>query len=408
MPDNNIHLSTLNNQLRIALMPRRLPVVYVGLMVGCGTRDEQQPLNGLAHYIEHCVFKGTSLYSASQIIRQTELIGGEVNAYTTKEETVFYAATLPSMLPRTIRLLSQLVLNPTFPDDETRKERQVIFDEIETYNDSPSDLIYDDFEALLFRDHPLSLPILGNKQSLRRITQKKAREFVDLNYTADNMVLFALGNIRFSTLRQLAEQYLGSATRSRQATSRQLPPDPQPLTCNMSKRTHQAHVMLGGKSLPLSHPEQYTMQLLTNIVGGASMNSMLNLSLREKHGLVYNIEMTHNPMSDCGYWSIYYSTDQHNIGSCSELINQTLSSLTRQPLNLSTLQHHKRQLYAQLAIAALNYENNALNMAKQVLYQLPLTNYQQAYRQINNITPQQLLELARMLFSQPIAQLTYT
>ena len=273
------------------------PVAYVGVMVGAGTRHETPEENGMAHYIEHCVFKGTAHHSARQIIHAIEGIGGEINAYTTKEETTFYAAILAEHVQLTLHLIAEMILQPTFKKEETDKERMVIMDEIESYNDSPSELIYDDFESLVFAGSSLEMPILGTKKTLRHISSKPSYplEWMKTHYTPDRMVVFCQGNVKPEKIFRLAEKEFGSLPTQPQNTPN---PDGQPTVNRQStdgqspckfevsyrKNTHQVHAMLGGKAYPLGHENQLPMFLLNNILGGGSLNSRLNLSLRE---LVY-------------------------------------------------------------------------------------------------------------------------
>ena len=263
------------------------PVAYVGVMVGAGTRHETPEENGMAHYIEHCVFKGTTHHSARQIIHAIEGIGGEINAYTTKEETTFYAAILAEHVQLTLHLIAEMIWEPTFKKEETDKERMVIMDEIESYNDSPSELIYDDFESLVFAGSSLEMPILGTKKTLRHISSKPSYplEWMKKHYTPERMVVFCQGNVKPEKIFRLAEKEFGSLPNQPQNTPN---PDGQPTVNRQStdgqspckfevsyrKNTHQVHAMLGGKAYPLGHENQLPMFLLNNILGGGSLNSI--------------------------------------------------------------------------------------------------------------------------------------
>ena len=282
----------LPNGVQIVHRKTTSPVVYVGIMVGAGTRHELPNENGMAHYIEHCVFKGTEHYTARQIINHIEGIGGEINAYTTKEETTFYAATLSNHFRTTLHLLAEMVLRPTFSKKETDKEVTVILDEIESYNDSPSELIYDDFENMIFEGTSLAMPILGTKKTLKRISKSPQYplDWMAQHYRPERMVLFVLGNVTTRQVISAAEKELGEAfsiSSTSSATS------PSSLTSASSaatrtyrRHTHQTHIMLGSHAYPIGHPKQLIMYLLNNILGGGSMSSRLYLSLRKKHGLV--------------------------------------------------------------------------------------------------------------------------
>ena len=393
----------LPNGVQIVHRPTPSPVVYVGLMIGAGTRHEHPNENGMAHYIEHCLFKGTEHYSARQIINHIEGIGGEINAYTTKEETTFYAATLNNHFRTTLHLLADMVLRPTFNKKETDKEVTVILDEIESYNDSPSELIYDDFENMIFEGSSLAMPILGTKKTLRRISKspKYPLGWMAKHYRPERMVLFVLGNVTTKQVISAAEKELLSETRYPIADTRYPIADTRyPIAYSRTYRrhTHQTHIMLGSHTYPIGHPKQLTMFLLNNILGGSSMSSRLYLSLREKHGLVYNIDSQAVPLSDTGYWNIYLACEPQHKDQCLELCHKELQTLRDVRLTSSQLQRALRQLEGQLAISAENQENNALAMAKQMLYHHRAPQWQETFEKVKQITPSQLQEVANEVF----------
>ena len=413
----------LPNGVQIVHRKTLSPVVYVGIMIGAGTRHEQPEENGMAHYIEHCVFKGTEHYTARQIINHIEGIGGEINAYTTKEETTFYAATLSNHFRTTLHLLADMVLRPTFNKKETDKEVAVILDEIESYNDSPSELIYDDFENMIFEGSSLAMPILGTKKTLRRISKSPdiALNWMKTHYRPERMVLFVQGNVS-------TQQVISAATREllsnsqypishSEASHSQSPiahseashspqgvqyPIAAPAASNTrlyKRHTHQTHVMLGSHTYPIGHPKQLTMFLLNNILGGGSMSSRLYLSLREKYGLVYNIDSQAVPLSDTGYWNIYLACEPQHKDQCLELCHKELKQLRDTRLTATQLQHALRQLEGQLAISAENQENNALAMAKQMLYHHRAPQWQETFAKVQKITSEQLQEVANEVFA---------
>ena len=379
------------------------PVVYVGIMVGAGTRHEQANENGMAHYIEHCVFKGTEHYTARQIINHIEGIGGEINAYTTKEETTFYAATLSNHFRTTLHLLADMVMRPTFNKKETDKEVTVILDEIESYNDSPSELIYDDFENMIFEGSSLAMPILGTKKTLKRISKSPdiALNWMKTHYRPERMVLFVLGNVSTKQVISAAERELAPLNPPSRGEEL-LPPFREGKGVGLSRtyrrHTHQTHVMLGSHSYPIGHPKQLTMYLLNYILGGGSMSSRLYLSLREKHGLVYNIDSQAVPLSDTGYWNIYLACEPQHKDQCLELCHKELQTLRDVRLTSSQLQRALRQLEGQLAISAENQENNALAMAKQMLYHHRAPQWQETFAKVQQITPAQLQDVANEVF----------
>ena len=406
----------LPNGVQIVHRLTSSPVVYVGIMIGAGTRHEQPEENGMAHYIEHCLFKGTEHYTARQIINHIEGIGGEINAYTTKEETTFYAATLSNHFRTTLHLLADMVLRPTFNKKETDKEVTVILDEIESYNDSPSELIYDDFENMIFEGSSLAMPILGTKKTLRRISKSPdiALNWMKTHYRPERMVLFVQGNVSTKQVIAAAEKEL----------AQQAPLNPPlrgeaislpfgegtgvGLSRTYKRHTHQTHIMMGSHTYPIGHPKQLTMFLLNNILGGGSMSSRLYLSLREKYGLVYNIDSQAVPLSDTGYWNIYLACEPQHKDLCLELCHKELETLRNVRLTSAQLQRALRQLEGQLAISAENQENNALAMAKQMLYHHRAPQWQETFAKVQQITPEQLQEVANEVFdSNKIATLQY-
>ena len=416
MSDTFYH--NLPNGLQIVHRKTSSPVVYVGIMVGAGTRHELPSENGMAHYIEHCVFKGTEHYTARQIINHIEGIGGEINAYTTKEETTFYAATLRNHFRTTLHLLADMVLRPTFSKKETDKEVTVILDEIESYNDSPSELIYDDFENMIFEGSSLAMPILGTKKTLRRISKSPdiALNWMQQHYRPERMVLFVLGNVTTQQVIAAAEKELLASSPIANSEASNSPqgvqyPIAAPAASNTriyKRHTHQTHVMLGSHAYPLGHPKQLTMFLLNNILGGSSMSSRLYLSLREKYGLVYNIDSQAVPLSDTGYWNIYLACEPQYKDQCLELCHKELKTLRDLRLTSSQLQRALRQLEGQLAISAENQENNALAMAKQMLYHHHAPAWQETFAKVKAITPYQLQEVANEVFdTTKIATLQY-
>ena len=421
---NETFYHNLPSGLQIVHRKTTSPVVYVGIMVGAGTRHELPNENGMAPYIEHCVFKGTQHYTARQIINHIEGIGGEINAYTTKEETTFYAATLRNHFRTTLHLLADMVLHPTFNKRETDKEVTVILDEIESYNDSPSELIYDDFENMVFEGSSLAMPILGTKKTLKRISKSPdiALNWMKTHYRPERMVLFVLGNVSTKQVISAAEKEFPTNTQSPIAYSPQsgrpiaapaascsspserpvgLCPSYSPSGASRTYRrhTHQTHIMLGSRSYPIGHPKQLTMYLLNNILGGSSMSSRLYLSLREKHGLVYNIDSQATPLSDTGYWNIYLACEPQHKDQCLELCHKELKQLRDVTLTSSQLQRALRQLEGQMAISAENQENNALAMAKQILYYHHAPAWQETFARLQTITPTQLQDVANEVFA---------
>ena len=394
----------LQNGIKIVHRRTPSPVAYIGVTVGAGTRDEAPEENGMAHYIEHCVFKGTVHHSARQIIHAIEGIGGEINAYTTKEETTFYAAILAEHVQLTLHLIAEMLLQPTFKKEETDKERMVILDEIESYNDSPSELIYDDFESLVFAGSSLAMPILGTKKTLRHISSKPdyPLKWMQTHYRPERMVIFCQGDVKPEKIFRLAEKEFGHLTATRsygEAVIQQGGLTATERERSFRKHTHQVHSMLGGRAYPLGHENQLAMFLLNNILGGGSLNSRLNLSLRESKGLVYTVESTYTPLSDTGYWCVYWACDPEDYEQSLGLVHKELDLLCERPLSEAALQKALVQLRGQLAISAQNQENSALAMAKSMLYRGSAPEWQETMQKIERTTVQQIQNVAKEIFN---------
>ena len=384
------------------------PVAYIGVMVGAGTRDEAAEENGMAHYIEHCVFKGTAHHTGRQIIQAIEGIGGEINAYTTKEETTFYAATLCEHIQLTLHLIAEMILEPAFKKEETDKERMVILDEIESYNDQPSELIYDDFEGLVFKGSSLERPILGTKKTLKHLSSKPeyAKRFMAEHYRPERMVVFCQGNVKPEKVFRLAEKEFGNQPKNnweQHLSLIRVSFNPHlPLIGiheqSFKRHTHQVHAMLGGRAYPIGHENQLAMFLLNNILGGGSLNSRLNLSLREAKGLVYTVESTYTPLSDTGYWCVYWACDPEDYKVSEALVRHELDKLRETEMSESALQKALVQLRGQLAISAQNQENSALSMAKSMLYKGVAPRWEETMDRIAQTTPKQLQKVAQEMF----------
>ena len=399
----------LPNGVKIVHRRTSSPVAYIGVMVGAGTRDELPEENGMAHYIEHCVFKGTAHHSARQIIHAIEGIGGEINAYTTKEETTFYAAIPTEHVQLTLHLIAEMILQPAFKKEETDKERMVIMDEIESYNDQPSELIYDDFESLVFAGSSLALPILGTKKTIRHISSKAeyAKRWMKEHYRPERMVVFCQGNVTPEKIFRLAEKELGGLQKAssiengpKTARNRTEIDSSTLREASYKRHTHQVHAMLGGRAYEIGHEKQLAMFLLNNILGGGSLNSRLNLSLREQKGLVYTVESQYVPLSDTGYWNIYFACDAHDLEQCMDLAKKELRRLRDERLTPLQLHRAIQQLHGQMAISAENQENNVLAMGKSMLYHNYSPTWQEVFSKIEHISADNLQRVANELFAE--------
>ncbi len=403
-----IETTSLDNGLRIVVDHRPGQVVYCGLAVWAGTRHETPDESGMAHFIEHMSFKGTQRRRSWHIINRMESVGGDLNAYTGKEHTVYYCSCLRQHLERALDLLFDITLHSTFPQSEIDKEREVVIDEIESYNDSPSDLIYDDFEALLFGDHPLGRNILGDAERLRQYQTEDLLRFTRRLYHPSRMVLFVLGDVDMSFFSEKGQGARGkryvvdSLCNSQEASvfSCPLPPAPCPLPpLTKNKHTHQAHVIVGCPSYAIGDPRYTGLYLLNNILGGPGMNSRLNLSLRERRGLVYTVESSLTGYTDTGVWTTYFGCDHGDVDRCRRLVHSELARLTDARLSESALTAAKRQLKGQVTLGWENGENVAIAMGRRLLHQGKTQTLEELCEEIDALTTTQLLDIAQDIFS---------
>lgn len=397
---------TLDNGLRIIHLPSDSKVVYCGYQINAGTRNERPGEEGLAHFCEHVTFKGTERRKAWHILNSLESVGGELNAYTNKEGTVYYSAILKEHIVRAIDILSDIVFHSVYPQQEIDKEVEVICDEIESYNDSPSELIYDEFENIIFRGHPLGHNILGTAQCVRQFTTEDALRFTHKLYRPDNAVFFAYGDIDFKKLvRVLANGTKDILTVEKVPTDNT---DDTTLSSSkeeymgktivMEKHTHQAHVMIGTRAYNVHDEKRMPLYLLNNILGGPGMNAKLNLALREHNGLVYTVESTMVSYSDTGIWSIYFGCDEHDVKRCLRLVRKELDKFMAKPLSDSQLRSAKKQIKGQIGVACDNRENFALDFGKSFLHYGWEKNVDKLYHHIDEITAQQIQTVAKELF----------
>lgn len=417
---------TLNNGLRIIHLPSEGQVLYCGYQINVGSRNEAKEEEGLAHFCEHVTFKGTKRRKAWHIINSLESVGGELNAFTNKEDTVYYTAILKDHAARAIDLLSDIVFHSTYPQGEIDKEVEVICDEIESYNDSPAELIYDDFENTIFAGHPLGHNILGTAERVRQFTTENTLRFTRKFYRPDNTVFFAFGNIDFKRLVRLVSKATEGVENSLSQTLdncidnhvheqgasfcitdiNQTHDNVEQCgkTIILEKHTHQAHVMIGTRAYDAHDAKRMPLYLLNNILGGPGMNARLNLALREHHGLVYTVESSMVVYGDTGVWSIYFGCDPCDVKRCLCLVRKELNRLMEKPLSDTQLRAAKKQIKGQIAIACDNRENFALDFGKSFLHYGWEKNVDALYRQIDLITADQIQQVAQELF--PEKQLT--
>ena len=431
---------TLDNGLRIIHLPSDSKVVYCGYQINAGTCDEEPGEEGLAHFCEHVTFKGTERRKAWHILNCLESVGGDLNAYTNKEGTVYYSAILKEHIARAVDLLSDIVFHSVYPQAEIDKEVEVICDEIESYNDSPAELIYDEFENILFKDSSLGHNILGTAEQVRSFTTEDALRFTRKLYRPDNAIFFAYGDIDFKKLVKLVRRALAdddsgklaeedchadfaddadfaggtgfagdenSITTEKSVSSvKSVGPKNYPSmgeeiagqTIVMQKNTHQAHVMIGTRAYDVNDDRRMPLYLLNNILGGPGMNAKLNLALREHNGLVYTVESTMVAYGDTGTWSIYFGCDEHDIKRCLRLVRKELDRMMEKPLSDSQLKAAKKQIKGQIGVACDNRENFALDFGKSFLHYGWEKNVDCLYEQVEAITSQQIQDVARELF----------
>ena len=328
MSQETVFTGTLSNGLRVVHVPGKGAVTYCGLAINAGSRDEDPDKWGLAHFVEHTIFKGTTHRRSWHIINRMETVGGELNAYTTKEGTMLYSIFPGEHLNRATELIADLVINSVFPEAELEREREVVMDEADSYRDTPSEAIYDDFEDLFFAGSQLGHNILGTEEHLQRITSAHCRAYLDNLYVPLNMVFFVYGNHRFDAVMRLAERHFGAMTHPTRRSERIVPPIVEPFRKVIAIDSHQSHTLMGARLFGLDDERRYAMALLNNILGGPGMNSLLNVQMRERRGMVYTVESNMSLLTDCGMLQIYFGCDAHHVSpvcaSLSELSHNWL------------------------------------------------------------------------------------
>ena len=409
---------TLDNGLRVIHLPSTSQVVWCGYDLAVGSRNELPGEEGLAHFCEHMTFKGTEHRSALQVINALESVGGELNAFTNKEDTVFYAAVTKEHFTKAINLLTDIVFHSQYPQQEIDKEVEVICDEIESYNDTPAELIYDEFENQLFEGHPLGHNILGKAELLRTFTTADALRFTRRYYRPDNAVFFVYGDVDFKRLCSMLSRKEENGewkenTFEAENLGSNISPSCVPSVASgkaefsfhsplsskiIKKNTHQAHVMIGAKAYRYDDPKRMTLYLLNNIIGGPGMNARLNLALRERHGLVYTVESSMASYSDTGVWSVYFGCDHHDVNRCLRLVRCELDRMMLRPLSASQLSAAKQQLKGQIAIACDNREQFALDFGRSYLHHGVERDLDVLFRKIDAVTAEDIQKVAEELF----------
>lgn len=385
--------------MRVVYAPSPTNTVYLGLALDAGTRDETDGESGMAHFAEHLSFKGTDRRTSRQIITYMESVGGDLNAFTGKEETVYYCTCQKEHFSRAMDLLFDVAFHSKYPQEEMDKEVEVVIDEIESYNDSPSELIYDDFEAMLFQGHPLGRNILGDADRLRTYKTEDVLNYTHRLYVPSNAVLFVYGNVsEKEILRRIPDDVLSKAGQ-RIVTDETILRPYAPQSKVIEKDTHQAHIMMGARAFGGTHPKHLALFLANNILGGPGLSSRLNLALREKRGLVYTVESTLTTYTDTGVWAIYFGCDHHDAEKCKRIVKRELQRLCDAPLSEKALNAAKRQIIGQIALSYDNFESVAIGMGKRMLHYGRTQTKEQFIDRIQALTAEQVWDAAREIFN---------
>jgi predicted Zn-dependent peptidase len=386
------------NGIRLVHRQQRGDVAHLGVVINVGSRDELPEQQGLAHFIEHLIFKGTKKRSNYQVLSRLENVGADLNAYTTKEDTTVYASIQGKYYSRAAELLADIVFRSVFPEKEINKEKAVVIDEINSYKDNPAEWIHDEFDELIFRNHPLGRNILGTKEKLKRYNRSDVLLFRDANYITSRVVISSVANLSLSKAVAITEKYFSELTAENAPMQRQPFSGYKPETLTRKYSRHQSHVVIGNTACSAHDPRRYAMSLLNNILGGPAMNSRLNIALRERNGIAYNLESNFQPFSDTGLLSIYCGTDDALMPKAIELIHKELWKLRNVSLSPAGLYTTKRQVKGQLSIALESYQNEMLAMGRNMLFYGQVEPAEEIYRKINNITSSELIEMANEVF----------
>lgn len=391
--------SRFNNGIRLLHIPAVGPVAHLAVFIDAGTRDEDEQQNGLAHFIEHTIFKGTARRKAYHILTRLENVGGELNAFTSKEETCIFATFLNEHFLRALDLIADIIIHPTFPQKELKKEKDVILDEINSYKDNPSEEIYDVLEENIFKGHALEKNILGNPDEIMKFTRQDALDFIGKNYTGGKMVVCTSGNLNFKKISHQVEKFFEAIPSDIPGRNRQAFSSYQPFKLNLSRTTYQTHCMIGNVAYDRKDPRRIPMFLLNNILGGPAMNSRLNLAVRERHGYAYTVESAFLPYTDTGIFSIYLGTDNENLYKSLVLIRKELEKIRTVKLGVSQLIQARKQLIGQIAIANESNLNYLMAVGKAFLHDGRLDEPEEIRRKIEAVTTDQILEAANEIFN---------
>ena len=408
MPDSYYNL-TLPNGTRLIHRPHSLSeIVHCGLVINTGSRDETPDNNGVAHFIEHGVFKGTEKRTSNYILKRIENVGGELNAYTTREKTCYYASCLKQYAGRAVEIIADMAFNATFPEKEIQKEKKVIIEEIEMYDDSADESIYDEFYAILFKDHPLGFNILGTADSVNTLDREILKSFVSQNYISDNIILSLTGNLSTKEAEKLALKYLAGLPALHKDNTRKAPAINAPFHETKEKDFAQTHCMIGSPAYSRYDSKRYGITLINNILGGLGMSSRLNMAVRERHGYTYHISSNYSNYQDTGVFSIYFACDKKNLNRCRELVYKELKKMREHPLTTVQLHQAKQQL---LGMVAMMEENQSVHMqaqARSVLDYGRVHTFKDFLHKVDEVTAAEILEIANEIFNPDVmSELVY-
>jgi predicted Zn-dependent peptidase len=399
---------TLPNGIRLVHSQTASDVAHCGIIINTGSRDEQPDEHGTAHFIEHMLFKGTAHRKAYHILSRLEDVGGELNAYTNKEETAIHASFLREHYPRTVELIADLLFSSTFPPAELEKEKEVVMEEINSYLDNPAEYIFDEFEELVFPGQPIGRNILGKPETIRSITGNSIRKFIKRNYSTGQMVFCSVGAISPRNIISLFEKHFGNVEANNGVHRIRTEYRYAPVTTERMMDTFQNHCIIGNIAYDLHNDKRMGLFILNNILGGQGLNSRLNLSLREKRGYAYNVESMYNPYTDTGLITIYFGTDKRNLEKSIALTYNELERLKHQPLGILQLSRAKNQIKGYLARAYENHESLMLSLGKSLLIFDRIDTMNETFRKIDAVTTSELVAIADIVFdSKSLSTLIY-
>ena len=396
--ENKYYETTLKNGIRLIHKEKKGEIAHLVLMVETGTRDEKALENGLAHFVEHTIFKGTQNRKAYHILSCLDNVGGDLNAFTTKEETCIQATFLKQHFKRSLDLFADIAFHSTFPENELAKEKEVILDEINSYLDSPSDEIYDLFEEMVFKGHPLSRNILGTTELVKGFKRQDILDFMSHNYSTDQMILASIGDISFKEFEHLAMTYFGSQLAHLINKKREKFKGYTPENRILKRNNHLSHCIIGGMAPEFSSVLRMPVVMLNNVLGGPAMSSRLGLNIREEYGFAYTIESQYTAYSDVGLINVYMAVDPDSLEKAIGLVYKELDKLCQQKLGTMQLQHAKQQLIGQVALSYESGMNELLSVTRSRIMNEPIEYMDDIIRKVEAVSAEDILEVANRVF----------